>query len=241
MLKTPTRSRDRLTDISHYFLSEVGARPPIWQHTTVIPLLLGSRHDDYVVYALERAFEQQHRSCMVLNVENQPATAAAPALQPNTVAPQDDAEHSLPELALVPLTSTGTTLALQCERILIAVDSSLSGVRRAYEQLAFLASLETDLTVGIIMVNARRTGDAERFFRFLCDSSQSLLELSLECAGFLLDVDAERPTGQCPVATDIDGVASGILRALAPRSAVQDAGEPPPALDPASRVARLLS
>ncbi len=243
MLKNNTQPPQRLTDISHYFLSDANERLPIWQHTAIIPVLLSSWNDDHVVYELDRAFGHQHCSCMVLNIENH-LTASAPLASPRREMPSEqnaDAEPSLPRLALIPLTSTSTTLALQSDRIVIAVDSSLSGVRLAYDQLAFLASLETDFTVSVIMINANQACDAERFYRFIFDSSESLLGLTVECAGFLLNTGGEQASEQNPVATDINGIAREILEKLTPASASQRGGEKAFAIAPTSPVSRLLS
>ncbi len=43
-------SKHRLAQISHYFLSDTNKHLPIWKNTTIIPVLLGSRNDDYIAY-----------------------------------------------------------------------------------------------------------------------------------------------------------------------------------------------
>ncbi|NOX75365.1 MAG: hypothetical protein GXP17_01805 [Gammaproteobacteria bacterium] len=244
MLKNNTQPPQRLMDISHYFLSEANERLPIWQHTTIIPVLLGSWNDDHVVYALGRAFEQQHRSCMVLNIENHQvggaplASPLSPPQQKTSPEQNVDAEPGLPQLALIPLISTSTTLAVQSDHIIIAVDSSLSGVRLAYDQLTFLASLETDFTVNVIMINASQACDAMRFYRFIFDSSESLLGLAVEYAGFLLSTRCNHP----PETTDINDIARDILEKLTPASTPQQQGrEKISTIDSISPIARLLS
>lgn len=220
-------SKHRLADISHHFLSNENERLPAWEKTTVIPVLLASKNDDYVVYELNRAFNRQNSSSMVLNIENRLTVSSHLfSLANNVAATDEDIDNTgLPDYCLVPVSSPSTTLALQSDRLVIAVHASLSGVRIAYDQLAFMASLDTDFSVCVIMLGARNKVSAKRFFGFLCDNAQSLLSLELECGGYLLqdgdhlatpDIDdAEIENGE--IATDFDGVATSLLRQFTPR------------------------
>lgn len=214
-------SKHRLAEISHHFLSDSNERLPAWQNTYVIPVLLGARQDDHIVYELERAFNRQQRCSMVLNIENHQATNNSfAALVSKTTLKNTEAsseEPALPEFCLIPVTSPSTTLALQSDRLILVVHTSLGGVRIAYNQLAFLASLDTDFNVCVVMLEAKTTQDAKRYFEFLCDSAQSLLALKLECGGFLLkNGTGNDTTNDKDVATDVDGVVEGILQGLKP-------------------------
>ena len=222
----PSISKHRLTDISHHFLSNENERLPVWKNTFIIPVLLSSENDDYLVYELDKAFNQQHRSSMVLNIEA--SLNEIGSLAP--IMPDNETDQSIPDFCLIPVTSTSTTLALQSDRLIIAVHASLQGVRAAYNQLAFLASLKTDFNVFVIMLGAKTTHEANRFYEFLCDSSESFLELELECGGFLLQNDNEitlPEDDEQDVATDMHGVAKGILHEFTP-------GLRMPGTDPAS-------
>ena len=219
-------SKHRLAEISHHFLSDGDERLPAWQNTYVIPVLLGARKDDHIVYELNRAFNRQQRCSMVLNIESHLATGNSfAALVPKKVSetisenaetsPENNSEEpALPEFCLIPVTSPSTTLALQSDRLILVVHASLGGVRIAYNQLAFLASLGTDFNVCVVMLDAKTTQDAKRYFEFLCDSAQSLLALELECGGFLLQKGAD--DFDCTVTTNdttgVDGVVEGILQ-----------------------------
>jgi hypothetical protein len=86
-----------------------------------------------------------------------------------------------------------------------------------------MASLDTEFDVCVIMLGAKNTQTAKRFFGFLCDNAQSLLSLKLECGGYLLqnnehisaDIeDAEIEAEE--IATDLDGVAANLLRQFSP-------------------------
>jgi hypothetical protein len=231
------RSKHRLAEISHHFLSNEDDRLPTWNNTTVIPVLLGSQDDDYVVYELDRAFNQQNRSSMVLNIENRLAVAnnlAALASQQSSDAGTEGGsqETDLPDYCLIPTSSPSTTLALQCDRVVIAVHASLGGVRIAYDQLAFMATLDTDFDVCVIMLGAKNKSAAKRFFGFLCDNAQSLLSLKLECGGYLLQEDESQPAvnpaasetaeaEDATIATDFPAVAAGILRKFGPPNRAQ--------------------
>jgi hypothetical protein len=226
------RSKHRLAEISHHFLSNEDERLPTWNNTIVIPVLLGSQNDDYIVYELNRAFNQQNSSSMVLNIENRLAVAdnlAALASQQATDADTNkhDQESNLPDYCLVPASSPSTTLALQCNRVIIAVHASLRGVRIAYDQLAFMATLDTDFDVCVIMLGAKNKSMAKRFFGFLYNNAQSLLSLKLECGGYLLHEDKQEssPTNEVEeaeleeagIATDFSAVAAGILKKFNPQ------------------------
>jgi len=219
-----TYSKHRLAQISHYFLSNENERLPAWENTAVIPILLGLKSDDYVVYELSHAFNCQKKdSCMVLNIENHLTISDRSSTPANTVTPtstthKEGEKISLPDYCLIPVSSPSTTLALRSDRLLIAVQTSLNGVRIAYEQLAFIASLDTDFTIHVIMLGAKTKPVARRFFSFLCDNTQSLLSLKLECGGYLLQNsdhidDAESvETEDEGIATNLDGIATHLLR-----------------------------
>ena len=226
----PIMSKHRLAEISHHFLSDSNERSPAWKNTFIVPVLLGSKNDDYVVYELDRAFNQQRRSSMVLNIESQlMATSSLSAFAVGNITSDSDAvddDANMPDFCLVPVTSPSTTLALQSNRLIIAVHASLGGVRMAYNQLAFMASLETDFSVCVIMLGAKTQPEAKRFFGFLCDNAQSLLELKLECGGFLLqnsgltddDGKSATPTANEAIPTSMSGVARSILTGFTPAS-----------------------
>lgn len=228
------RSKHRLAEIGHHFLSNENERSPAWKNTSIIPILLGSKHDDHIVYELNHAFNRHdagsNNSSMVLNIENHLITSSKPfssADSENTTIPESEGceESGMPEYCLVPVTSPSTTMALQSDRFIIAVHASLGGVRIAYDQLAFMASLETDFNVCVIMLGAKTITEAERFFGFLCDNAKSLLALELECGGYLLQDShsisepnnaTEKGSADCDIATDLDSVASEILRKFMP-------------------------
>jgi hypothetical protein len=223
------RSKHRLAEISHHFLSNENERLPAWENTRVIPVLLGSKTDDYVVYELNQAFNRQNSSSMVLNIENRLARNNQLSSLANTET-LDEKEGGLPDYCLIPASSPSTTLALQSDRLIIAVHASLAGVRVAYDQLSFMASLETEFKVCVIMLGARNNAAAKRFFGFLYDNAQSLLSLELECGGYLLQNDgvsgdiSETHSGKTEdaeienenIATDLNGVAANLLRQLSP-------------------------
>jgi len=224
----PIMSKHRLAEISHHFLSDSNERSPAWKNTSIVPVLLGSKNDDYVVYELDRAFNQQQRSSMVLNIESQlmATTSLSPFAVGNIASDADgvDDDANIPDFCLVPVTSPSTTLALQSNRLIIAVHASLGGVRMAYNQLAFMASLETDFSVCVIMLGAKTLPEAKRFYGFLCDNAQSLLELKLECGGFLLqnsgpaadDNNSATTTVNEEIPTSMAGVARSILTGFTP-------------------------
>jgi hypothetical protein len=191
------------------------------------------------VYELDRAFNQQHRSSMVLNIEASlnEIGSLAPIMRGNSTDSEanDDPGQSIPDFCLIPVTSTSTTLALQSDRLIIAVHASLQGVRAAYNQLAFLVSLETDFNVIVIMLGAETANEAKRFYEFLCDSSESLLELELECGGFLLQGEDEiipAEENKLGVATDMHGVAKGILQEFIPGLRVPGSNQTVTSLSP---------
>jgi len=218
-----TFSKYQLAQISHYFLSDTNEHLPIWKNTAIIPVLLGSKNDDYVVYELSHAFNYQNSSSMVLKIENCLAapnhlSVLANNITPTLVTHKDGEEINLPDYCLIPASSPSTTLALKSDYLLIAVQASLSGVRIAYEQLAFIASLNTDFTIFVIILGAQTKATAKRFFGFLYKNARILLSLKLECGGYLLHnnsyIDAMKnvETGDEEIATDLNGIASSLLR-----------------------------
>ena len=220
-----TLSKHRLAEISHHFLSEKNERPPIWQNTFIVPVLLSSRYDDYIVYQLDRALKlQEKHTSMVLNIEaqmgsNNPLTTwKSGSTLAHTNSTDDKDEPKLPDFCLIPVTSPSTTLALQSDRLILAVHASLGGTRLAYNQLAFLASLGTNFNVCVVMFGARTPKEANRFFEFLCHNARSLLELELERGGYLLANDdlshSGKPNSE-PFVKGITEVAQGIVDCFA--------------------------
>lgn len=196
-IKRRIMSRNRLAEISHHFLSEhneadpgrPGKQSSAWHNTQVIPVLLGNKSDDYIVYELDRAFNRQHFDSMVLNIEGHINSAYSSPVSEKFSAQslaKEDSEQVLPPYCLVPVTSPATTLALRSERLVITVHASLPGVRIAYNQLAFLASLNTRFHVCVVMFGARSHEHAQRFFDFLDNNAQSMLHINLVCGGHLL-------------------------------------------------------
>lgn len=185
------QSKHRLADISHHFLSDSDERTAVWHSSHIIPVLLGSKSDDRIVYQLEHAFNHQQRSSMVLNIEGGLSTSQSlkqriPKHFSNRPVTPNEKQPTLPDYCLIPVTSPPTILALQCERLVIAVHASLPGIRIAYNQLSFLASLKTNFKVCIVFYGARTENEAKRFFSFLLGNAQSLLELELESGGYVL-------------------------------------------------------
>jgi hypothetical protein len=206
-------SRHRLANISHHFLSDLDERAPIWQYSHIVPVLLGSKSDDYIVYQLERAFKTQHLTSMVLNIEaglkpNQPRVEKAHHQFAPANGQQHEEQPSLPQYCLVPVTSPATILALKSERLIITVHASLPGVRMAYNQLSYLASLKTKINVCVIMIGAGTEAEARRFFGFLHNSARSLLQLKIDCGGYVLrnrDIDSGLSQGMSEVTRFISG------------------------------------
>ncbi len=222
-------SKHRLAQISHYFLNDTNEHLPIWKNTTIIPVLLGSRNDDYIAYELSHALNCQNSSSMVLKIENCLAASHHRSVLANNITPtlntlKDGAEIDLPDYCLIPVLSPSTTLTLKSDCLLIAVQASLSGVRIAYEQLAFIASINTDFTIYVIILGAQTKATAKRFFGFLYKNAQVLLSLKLECGGYLLHnrhhieeaKNGAAKDGQ--IATDLSSIASSLLRRPSSRS-----------------------
>jgi len=138
--------------------------------------------DDFVAYLLESALRQRHHSCSVLNIENQPGLVSLPT---SASMPLASEQEGAPDICLLPLTSPGSTLAIPHNKLLMAVPTSLPGVRLAYHHLAQLAEQQSHLTVNIIMLDARSEKHGERYFSFLSDSACSLLSLEVKSAGVL--------------------------------------------------------
>jgi len=239
-----TFSKHSLAQISHYFLSDTNEHLPIWENTAIIPVLLGSKNDDYIVYELNHAFNCQNSSSMVLKIENRLAvsnhlSALANNITPTLTTHKNDEEINLPDYCLIPASSPSTTLALKSDYLLIAAQASLSGVRIAYEQLAFIASLNTEFTIYVIILGAQTKATAKRFFSFLCKNAQVLLSLKLECGGYLLhsnnhiDDVKNIETKDEEIATDLNSIASSLLRQLPSCSKRASASYPVAPLRPA--------
>jgi hypothetical protein len=220
-----TSSKDRLTDIGHFFLSNEDERATHWRNTLVVPTLLISRLHDFVAYELAKAIEKQNKQCLVLNVESRDGQGVAPVSQPTEA----------PDVCLIPLTSTRTTLALQGDKLLLAIPASLPGVRLAYNHLAQLASLGQDMVINAIMVEADDEKSAMRYFRFLCNSARDFLALEIKCGGIILHDahkgstnDASKEKDSVPVG--IQAIAEAVIKKKRLSSPEAPKGSPIPAL-----------
>lgn len=203
-------SKHRLAGISHLFLSDAGERLPKWRNTLIMPVLLVSKNDDDVVYQLDQAVRRHGRSCLVLNIETRLGPEALAAIH----APERDAhDDQAPDVCLIPLTSGGTTRVLNSDRLLLAVPSSLPGVRLAYNQLAQLASYDIDLKVQVAMLDAADQKEAQRFFKFLSNSARNLLGMEIKCGGYVArGREAEQaPASASTIPQGMDEIARAIL------------------------------
>jgi hypothetical protein len=200
-----TTSKDRLSGIGHYFLSGDDEHPIHWDNTLVVPILLTSKLHDFVAYEMAKAIEQQDKTCLVLNVEAQAGQVASTSSQLTEA----------PDVCLIPLTSTRTTLALQGDKLMLVVPASLPGVRLAYNHLAQLASLGQDVVINVIMVEAEDVKSAMRYFRFLCNSARDFLALDIKCGGVILHNTHNAngaQTGKESVPVGIVAIADSVMR-----------------------------
>ncbi len=236
-------SKHRLAQISHYFLTETNEHLPIWKNTTIISVLLGARSDDYIAYELSHALNCQNSSSMVLKIENCLAASHHFSVLANNITPtlithKDTDGINLPDYCLIPVLSPSTTLTLKSDCLLIAVQASLSGVRIAYEQLASIASINTDFTIYVIILGAQTKATAKRFFGFLYKNAQVLLSLKLECGGYLLHNShhikgaKKGETKNEEIATDLNSIAGSLLRQFSSHSKGRSAAHLRPAILP---------
>jgi hypothetical protein len=211
-------SRHRLADISHLYLSDEAERLSQWHNTLIMPVMLVSKNDDYLVYQLEQAMKRHDRSCLVLNIENQLGPEALAAKHARNA---DAAQASAPNVCLIPLTATSTIPVLKTNRLLLAVPASLPGVRLAYNHLATLASFDLDLTVHVVMLEADSQEDAQRYFKFLSNSARNFLAVDIQYSGFLLRDGAQLHTANADAAPAIphgmDEIAETLLRSRTPQ------------------------
>ncbi|MCF6338184.1 MAG: hypothetical protein L3J84_09580 [Gammaproteobacteria bacterium] len=224
-----TLAKHHLAQISHYFLSDINEYPPVWKNTTIIPVLLGSRNDDYIAYELSHAFNCQNRSSMVLKIEScltvsNDFSVLANNIMPTLVTHNDDEKINFPDYCLIPASSPSPTLILKSDCLLIAVQASLSGVRIAYARLALIASLNAGFTIYVVILGAQTQTVAKRFFGFLYKNAQALLSLKLECGGYLLHnnnpIDGVKnvETENEEIATDLNSIAGNLLRQISSHS-----------------------
>lgn len=211
-------SKHRLADISHLFLSDEAERLSQWRNTLIMPVLLMSKNDDHVVYDLEQAISRHGRTCLVLNIESQLGPEGLAAKHAREI---DADEATAPDVCLIPLTSGGTTRVLNSDRLLLAVPTSLPGVRLAYNQLAALASYGLDLQVQVAMLDASDPKEAQRFFKFLSNSARNLLGMDIQCGGYVTRRRGAERTAASSTAHAIpqgmDEIAKAILSTKTPR------------------------
>lgn len=214
-------TRDRLSEISHFFLSSEEERTPQWQNTLIMPILLTAKQDDFIAYDMAKAMEHLGKTCLVLNVETQAGQASK----------TPSAATEAPDVCLIPLTTSRTTLALQGDKLLLTVPSSLAGVRLAYNHLAQLASLGRDVVINVIMLEAEDSKSAMRFFRFLCNSARDFLALEIKCGGIILrDTAQETSGGASETPVGMTAIAETLMRKKTLASPKQAATPPLPAL-----------
>lgn len=214
-------SKHRLAHISHLFLSDEGERLTHWRNTLIMPVLLISKNDDHVVYELEQAVKRHNRSCLVLNIETQLGPEALAARHAQD-AKADEAQA--PDVCLIPLTASGTTRVLNSDRLLLAVPTSLPGVRLAYNHLAALASFGLDLKVQVAMLDAADQKEAQRFFKFLSNSARTLLGMEIQCGGYVArrrgPEKTAAPSPASAIPHGMDEIAKAILTTKTPRPGV---------------------
>jgi hypothetical protein len=215
-------SRERLSRISHHFLSddESYTPPPVSQanipmetsnkqpeentQTFVLPILMSLQQEHYFpVYALSQALLAHKTSSAVLLVEGElTSSSCSTVFKPHGSTPTTADQTSLqdllqqtgyqhePDVYLIPVAGVTSPYVATSRRLLIPAEASLNGVRSAYLQLKWLASLRQDLDIGLIMLNTDDPAWARRCFDKLATGARMFLDITITSYGYLPDMSS---------------------------------------------------
>jgi len=201
-------TRKRLANISHHFLSEVGAGSKSLSQPSLLPVLLLDGVDQiWVVHVLEHALKARSRSALVVYLnclmDRHQSQIKEPDDTTSITIPfsrRDDRieggsakerildtvtiDHPEIEYAFIVLTEEQMDAMASFECMLLPVPATLDGIRRAYCETKRLCRLGR-VNIGVVMLGATDSATARRCFDKLAVGALRFLGASLFYGGCL--------------------------------------------------------
>ncbi|MHB8345701.1 MAG: hypothetical protein ACYDHM_00700 [Acidiferrobacterales bacterium] len=198
-------TRERLSGISQYFLSEPDAGATGQRASPceprLLPVLVDSELTQGFVYALARALHTRGLTAIVLHVESslRSADPRSSSLRSRLDLPANLRRHlreelgeskQPPRVCLIPVTDPGDPHLREYERTLIAVGASLPALKRSYLHIKRLAVDGVPAGIGVIVVGAASDEDVRRYSGRLAAAAMRFLGRTLVPVGGVVTPDA---------------------------------------------------
>lgn len=209
-------TRERLADISRYFLSDpetaVSTPPAGSTETCLLPVLVSSEVTQALVYALARALHARGVTAIVLHVDSRLRVAdprsSSLCSQPDTPAGlrmrlKDGLGGTKPQprVCLIPVTDPEDTHLREYKRVLIAVGATPTGLKQSYLSVKQFALAGAESRISAIVVGTANKNDGRKLFDRLAAATMRFLGRTLDYAGTVTTTTADSTS---------DGPATGL-------------------------------
>ncbi len=194
-------TRERLADISRYFLSDPEAsdaktsvQPP---ETWLLPILVGPELTQALVYALARALHTRSITAIVLHIEprlrSTDPRSTSLCSDPDTpqalrMRLQDGLGSTKPQphVCLIPVSESRDMHLRDYERALIVLGATPAALKQSYLSIKQLALAGIETRIGTIVVGAKDNSDGRKLFDRLAAAAMRFLGRTLDYVGTVM-------------------------------------------------------
>lgn len=193
----PAGSRQRLDDISHYFLSDPETALVLPSETTLLPIIVESAEKDALVYALARAIYSQGIQLSVLHLdtllqERDPRSSSLYLCESDPVGVKDllitlSNGKPPPAACLLPACIAEIDKLEGYERAVLFLPERMSLLHVAYARIKRLLLRSSSLSIGVILSQSLGQKQSQEFFHRLAQAVRRFMGRDIVYLGFARD------------------------------------------------------
>ncbi|MFQ5471197.1 MAG: hypothetical protein ACE5EH_13015 [Gammaproteobacteria bacterium] len=224
-LESPsTTSRERLSQISHHFLSDQQHIAEKLATRFVLPVFQ-SDQANFPCIELAKALTNHGIAVIILNLggHDQQSAISMSHVQPvkSVTESTDHQPESLVEglidniytqqqtdknVILLPFNLSTIRYTGECKNILMTVDASAQGIKSCYEDIRKLITLKPEIGIGVTITNAKNASDAQHRYEKLAIATHRFMNLTINSYGYITNTHQQKRYEQC-----IDGLTRFVL------------------------------
>jgi len=170
----PGSSKERLANISHFFLSESDKPNILSSPCSFLPVILETETDDHLVYFLARAFYMHRLTVIVLHIDStlRERDRRASSLYTQNHEPvvvgsklaEICSNKRLPDLCLLPVCTNKYAVHEEYKKAILIVSERQKNLGYAYAEIKRLLRELPILSIGIVMNHATDSHEAQQLF-----------------------------------------------------------------------------
>ncbi|MHB8455019.1 MAG: MinD/ParA family ATP-binding protein [Acidiferrobacterales bacterium] len=199
-------ARQRLADISQYFLSEPAAvtteKPATQKVTQLLPVLVDSELTQIFVYALARALHARGITALVLHVESglrnsDPRSSALCSQLDSPASLRRHLEDGLggtkppPQVCLIPVANPVNPHLREYGCAVMAIRPSPDGLKHAYLTIKQLALRQIPIRINVIVVGTTKEAEGRQYYDRLAAGAMRFLGRTLGYIGSVTMPESE--------------------------------------------------